>query len=424
VLYFILKPFTNIFLRVFYHIQVKNPEHFPGDKPLVLAPNHVNAFIDPVVIGMLSKRKVRFFARGDVFKGRIARWFLNDMNISPMYRQSEGYGDVRKNDQTFQECRKLLEEHKAILLFPEGICIQERRIQKVKKGLARIILGAEEASGYKEDICILPIGLNYSAAPKMGSRLLLIYGEPVHVSYFHKQYIDDKVKAINSLTQAIEMEMRKLIVSLDNRDDDALYEGMKEIFVNQWMEEDGEAISDQIAEHEKNTLLAAQINQARVEMPDLLNKLRKENLAKISIGSTLNDFLIMWFSLPVYWVGMLLNGIPYRIARRMANKMAKNIEFHASVYANAGMFMWLLYYALQLVCVGLYFRNWSVLTAWAVVIPLTGYHTLRFYPRMKKIFGRWRLLGLVKKKRDDAARLINEREEIVQLIRKFMKSEI
>jgi glycerol-3-phosphate O-acyltransferase/dihydroxyacetone phosphate acyltransferase len=430
-------------MRLFYHIQVKQAPSLSSNVPLVIIPNHVNAFIDPVVIGMLSTRKIRFFARGDVFKNRIARWALNDMNISPMYRLSEGYSDVTKIDQTFDECRSLLADKKAILLFPEGICIQDRRVKKFKKGLARIILGIDQEASPSEEIFILPVGLNYSNAKQFRSRLYLNFGEPVSVRAFHEQYRTDKVRAINSCTAFLEKELSNLLVIVKDPANDELFEALAELFTRQAMEEAGLDATNLETEHSHRMALANALNELQQTNPvkvQLLKErvipylhevtslklrdhlLRKEALAKMSIKSVLNDFLLMWFGLPLYATGLVLNHPPYKLAKNLAKDKAKNVEFFASIYANAAMFLWIAYYILQLIFVKWYTSSWIVLAVWTVLVPLTGLFVLRFYPVMKKVFGRWTLLGLVKKNRPTAERLIHEREELISMIRDLIKS--
>jgi 1-acyl-sn-glycerol-3-phosphate acyltransferase len=414
----------------------------PQKGPLVFLPNHVNAFIDPVVIGMLTKRRIRFFARGDVFHGTLAKWALESMNISPMYRMSEGYSEVKKNDETFEECRRLLMENKAILIFPEGICIQEKRIKRFKKGMARILLGIQDNT-HRDGIQLMAIGLNYSNAKNFRSRLFINFGTPFTISDYSALYEKDKVKAINDCTQFMQDELEKVIVSISNRENDELYEAITEIYVTQWLGEKGLRPTDQEAEHMLNKSVAAMINGFQEHEPqrieNLKNKilpyyktldtlrlrdhlLRKDALEKMCLKSVLNDFFIMWFGLPLYWVGLLLNLLPYRIARNMANEKAKNVEFHASIYANVGMILWIVFYVLQLVLIRSLFHNPQLSLAWIFLVPLSGIYAIAFYPTMKKIFGRWRLLGLVRKDKEEAQKLILEREEIIQLIRQELKS--
>jgi 1-acyl-sn-glycerol-3-phosphate acyltransferase len=406
--------------------------------PLAILPNHVNAFIDPVVVGMLPKRKIRFFARGDIFKGKLAKWFFESMNISPMFRLSEGYSELKKNDRAFDECRLLLSQKKAILLFPEGICVQTKRIEKLKKGTARILLGVEESANFHDDIRIVPVGLNYSRPTVFRSRLFVNIGPAIPVSGFKKRYAEDKVKAINEFTQFIENELTKQVIVVKDPGNDELYEGIAEIYVKQWMQEEGLNTNNQEAEHSKNLIVARMINHNQMKSP-LSNEsmklvilpylaalktlklrdhlLRKDALVKMSIKSILNDFFILWFGLPVYWIGLLLNFPPYYISQKVAKEKALKIEFYASVHANLGMILWVIYYLVQLVFITSLFHNWILTGVWALLTPITGYFCLHFYAVSKKIFGRWRLLGLVKKNRSEAERLILEREEIVQMIR-------
>src|SRR3989344_7060883 len=108
ILYTFLRPFVYVSLNVYYRIDLKGLENIPVNKPFILAPNHSNGFVDPVILPVYLRPKVRFFARGDVFKGKVAKWILNQMNASPMYRMQEGFSEIKKNDKSFEECRTLL----------------------------------------------------------------------------------------------------------------------------------------------------------------------------------------------------------------------------------------------------------------------------------------------------------------------------
>jgi hypothetical protein len=296
----------------------------------------------------------------------------------------------------------------------------------------------EEYIHSKEEIVIVPVGMNYSDASVFRSRLYVNFGTPISFPEFSKRYAEDKVKAINEFTQFLENEMMKQIVVVVNPENDELYKAITEIYVRQWMQEERIDIRDQEAEHSKNQAIAGMINTSHIENP-LLNEslknlilpylralkelklrdhlLRQDALSKMSVKSILNDFLILWFGLLPYWTGLLLNRPPYRLAQKLANDKVGKIEFYASVYANAGMIFWIVYYAIQLLFIRAVFHSWILSGIWALLVPLTGYYVLNFYPVMKKIFGRWRLLGLVKKNKAEAERLILEREEIIGMIR-------
>ncbi len=441
-LYEILKPLTNIFYRIYYTFEIKGLKKIPLDKPVILSPNHTNGFIDPVIIGMLLKPKVRFFARGDVFKGRLIKWALNDMNMSPMFRLQEGYSEVKKNDKTFEECKKLLSENKALLIFPEAICVQEKRLQPLKKGLSRIVFQAEEAFDFKQNVYVVPIGLNYSDAKKFRSKLFIHFGEPISLKKYENDFKENKVHAINDFTKMLEQEMRKLIITIKNKDNDQLVEGVHEIYLHQWMTEkkyDPKSIEKEFHVRKE---IAEMVNYQDEKDPDEVISLKKkiipylkqlnkyslrdhllqpETINNTTITDFLLEFIIIWIGMPIYGLGLMMNYLPFYIAKKFVAKKIKNAEFIASVYANMSMLLWVPVYGIQLLIVALVFRNWNLLLIYAILVPLTGFFVLKYYPVMKRIFGRWRLLRLVRKERKVVEILMNERAAIIEELNEIKK---
>lgn len=442
-LYEIIKPLAKIFYRIYYTIEVKGLKKTPNGKPLILAPNHINGFVDPAITAMLLLQKVRFFARGDVFKGRLAKWLLNDMNVSPMFRLQEGYSELKKNDKTFEECRTLLSDNKTILLFPEAICIQEKRLQPLKKGLSRILFQTEELFDFKKEVLVVPIGLNYSEAKKFRSKLFINFGEPISIKKYEELYKQDKVKAINEFTKMLEQEMTKLIIVIKNKEHDELVEGITELYLHYWMKDEGYDLKNlekqfsvrkdiaemvnyfdsqniTLLESLKKTIIPYRKNLHKLDLRDHL--LRPEIINKMNIGNFFLDFIIIWFGIPIYLIGLLMNFPPYYISRDFADKKVKNVEFYASIHLNMAMLLWLLYYGIQLSVIALVFRSWIFLGIYALLVPLTGLFVLKFYPTMKKILGRWRLMRMVRKERKTVEDLINERTPIINDI-EFAKKE-
>lgn len=441
-LYEILKPLAKVFYRIYYKIEIKGLKKTPNEKPLILAPNHTNAFIDPGIVGMFMPQKVRFFARGDVFKNRFARWALNDMNVSPMFRMQEGYSELKKNNKTFEECHNLLSGNKTLLIFPEGICIQESRLQSLKKGLARIVFHTEDLFDFKKDVWVVPIGLNYSEAKKFRSKLFINFGEPVSIKKYEELYKLDKVKAINEFTKMLEQEMTKLIIVIKNKEHDELVEGITDLYLHYWMKDEQHDLKNiekqfgvrkDIAEmvnyfDSKNLTLLESLKKTIIPYRKSLQKLdlrdhllRPETINKMNIGNFLLDFLIIWFGIPFYLIGLAMNFPPYYISRNFADKKVKNVEFYASIHLNVSMLLWVLYYAIQVSVIALVFHSWTLLGIYAVLVPLTGLYVLEFYPTMKKIFGRWRLLRMVRKERKTIEHLINGRTQIITEIESAKK---
>ena len=439
-LYLILKIFVNTFYRIFYRFEYRGLKQIPCGKPIVLAPNHVNAFMDPVILAMLMKQDVHFFARGDVFKKPIAKWILHKINMFPMYRLQEGYAEVKKNDKTFEVCRTLLSDNKTILMFPEGICIMERRLKPLKKGLSRIIFQTEESFDFKKDVLVVPVGLNYSDAPKFRSKLFIDCGEPISIKEYEERYKQDKVRAINEFTKVLEQKMSERLIIIKNKDNDALVTALEHIYLNEWMREKKVDINNLECQYEAIRDMAAMVNMMDEEERELVQSLREKTadyikllyknklrdhllhpaaISKMSFKSFMLDCFIIYSGMLFYWAGMLVNYLPYYMAKKIAQKKVKNIEFMASMYMNMTMFFWLFYFALQLIIVGLLFHSWLILIVYAGLVVALGFFVLKFQPAMKKIFGRWRLLRMVRKDRPTVEQLSKQRAEIISEIQEM-----
>lgn len=433
-LYWIIKPFASIFLRVYYKFSYKGVDKVPYGKPVVLAPNHTNAFVDPVIIGIILRQKVRFFARGDVFKGALAKRVLNSLSISPMYRIQEGYAEVKKNDKTFEECRQLLAANKTILMFPEAICVQERRLRPLKKGLARIMFQTEESFDFKKDVLVVPVGLNYSDAKRFRSKLFIDFGDPISVKEYEERYKQDKVRAINDFTKMFEEKMARHMVIIKNRDNDELVVGIEEIYLSQWIKDKKQNPRNLECQYQATREISEMINRLDESSPDLISSLkqkvlpyikrldinnlrdhllRSESINRMNVVRFLLEYVIIYFGMIIYGIALTFNYLPFYIAKKFSAKKIKKIEFYASVYANMAMILWLIFYAIQLVVVALVFRNWTLLGVYALTVPILGLFVLQFYPLMKRILGRWRLLRLVRKDRNTIAEMINERAAII-----------
>ena len=420
-------------MRVYYKLDYSSIERIPFGKPVVLAPNHVNAFIDPIIIAMLPSYKVRFFARGDVFKGKFVKFLLNSINISPIYRIQEGYSEVKKNDKTFQECKKLLSEDKTIMLFPEGICIQEKRLHPLKKGMARIVFQTAQSMNYSKDIFIVPIGLNYEDAKRFRSKLYIDFGEPVSLAEYIERFKTDPVRTINEFTKIVEGKMKQQLLIINNPENDAFADQLMELFVKDWTVTKGKDITKLINEYESSKEIVELINYFDVENKTALEELKKyiadyfillkkDNLrahllhpAAISTSNFVTfliEFIKLYIGFPFYLLGLLTNYPPYYLAKEISNKKVKEVEFYASFYSNVAMILWLLFYPTQLLIIALLFKNWLFFGIYAIAVPLLGIYVLEFYPFMKKTLGRWRLLRMVRKNKHAIQQLIELRGEI------------
>ncbi len=51
-----------------------------------------------------------------------------------------------------------------IIIHPEGLCVNEKRVRPLRKGIGRIAFGAEEENNWNLNLKIVPVALNYTNA--------------------------------------------------------------------------------------------------------------------------------------------------------------------------------------------------------------------------------------------------------------------
>jgi len=416
-----------------------NLSSIKGRKPRILSPNHVNAFIDPIIIASQLSQNVHFFARSDAFKSRFSRWIFKQMKIGPMYRIQEGYSNLKNNNKTFEICKTLLSNDKTIIMFPEGLCIMEFRVRKLKKGLGRILFDTEEAFDFKKDVYVVPIGLNYSEADKFGSKLFINVGKPMDVVDYKEQYKTDKVKAINEFTKELERRMQELLVVVNNKEYDDLYKSLVKIYVDEKMY--GSKNKSLKKEHELNCKVAEALNRhdgsyflnslkekAKIYFSELTKGklddtvLYKEKIEKQSAMNIFGQAFLLLLGFPVFLFGVITNYLPYFIAKRIANKIVKNIEFYASIYFSLSMLLSLFYYAIQLLAIALIFRSWPLLGIYFVTAVVCGLMSIKYFKLFEKIKMLQRLLSLTRKNSQVVEELLIKRMEIVDMTEALMSN--
>lgn len=156
-------PVFQIPVRLALKIYVKKlrtnlPEAFSLEGPLLLACNHPNSFADAVLLSAWFKHPIHSLARGDAFKNPLHARLMSLLHMHPIYRTSEGAENLGQNYQTFEICKEVFKQKGIVLIFSEGLCINEWHLRSLKKGTARLAVNAWEAG---IPLKVLPVGFNY-----------------------------------------------------------------------------------------------------------------------------------------------------------------------------------------------------------------------------------------------------------------------
>lgn len=384
---FIVPPFTFrvFFRRIFY----SNLKKVPLEKPLLFAGNHQNSFMDGILVGSYLTQPIHFLMRADMFKNPVAAFCLRELNVSPVYRLEEGLENVHKNLETFKAIYEILKKNGNYVVFSEGICVQEKRLQKLRKGTARMAFGAELQ--HDLDVWVVPVGINYTYPAKFRKEVMINFHDPFRIKDLKDLYMTNQAKALLAFNEKVETGLKEEVIIIENPANDWVAEQLLVMSRNsfvlpffRWMFDSDErrqlekTISEKInyiSRTSKETLASL---EGKIKTYDNLLKkhhLRDENFArKLDLGIIRYLALILGF--PFFIAGYIANLIPYIVPRVICNSMIKDPRFYSSVYIGIGTVLYLIYFPVVLILAG-------ILAGWpgfllGFLVPLLGYLVL-FY---------------------------------------------
>jgi len=177
-------------------MEVIGVENIPERGGVIIASNHVS-YLDPIVLGVSTKRKIYFIAKKEVFSNYFGSIILNKLNAFPV--------DRKKIDMiAFKKTISILEGGGALGIFPEGTRSLNGELQELKLGVVKIAM--------KAGVPIIPVGIigTHKIYPH-GKKFPVLFKNKITVyfgasQYFDKHNIKDKIyqkEALNIVSQRI-----------------------------------------------------------------------------------------------------------------------------------------------------------------------------------------------------------------------------
>ena len=130
--YYIARAILQPFFRVYFRMRRLGMEHVPHEGPVILASNH-RSFLDPFVIGTLTRRPVYYVAKKELFAHPVVGWLLSRLGAFPIDR---GAGD----QQAMETARRILERGDCVVIFPEGTRTRPGPLGHARRGVGRLAL--------------------------------------------------------------------------------------------------------------------------------------------------------------------------------------------------------------------------------------------------------------------------------------------
>jgi 1-acyl-sn-glycerol-3-phosphate acyltransferase len=434
----ILKYWTSFLFPTFYkRIQSHNMRHLMTNDPVIIAMNHPNAFTDPSAFTYVSyPLRLYYMARGDAFKPGIISWLLEQIGIVPIFRiQDAGKEGLAKNDEAYRRVNKLLEKNGKVMVFAEGLCVQERRLRPIKKGVVRMVFGAYEHLG-NDRLKVVPVGVNYSRAHKFRSKLLYNIGEPISVKDYYEAYKANPAKTMNTFRMDLEAKMKELVVHINDPANDEVVHYVEKLVRRDNLRAQGLDHKKLINEFNASRAIIEKIEKTQAISPEKISLFEKEaeayfsDLRRAGIKGWLlhplrqkrNTPFHFFFRIlciivvsPIYLTGMAFNGIPLFLSYYLTKRFVKLKEFFSSFFFGIAMCVFPIFYGLWFYIFYKLMPNLPAALGCCVLVALTGWATLYIHPFILRTIGLRRFLN----NNPEMVRLIGKRAELVEMINKF-----
>lgn len=401
--------FVRRLIRLYYpKIEVTGREFIPRSGPLLLAANHANSLIDPVIVGIAADRPVRFFAKAPLFETPVLGRLMRALGMLPAFRAQDDGAQVRRNLESLNVGAKAMANGDAVGIFPEGKSHDSITLEQIRSGASRMAIQAVEAGA--RELKLIPIGINYQRKQLFRSAIWVRIGRPITVSRFMAKHGDER-RAMRALTGEIEARLKHVVLHLK----DAAFEPFLEE-LELWLPPQRKRGQTAISALRQRKRLADAINyfleregtkegEAPNRTTELAQAIRdyRARLAAAGLNSRspvmrfrgwrlffvlLIEALWLGYWFPAALIGTLFHIIPFSITRGIARRLQDGPTTTALSRLALGLPIYGLWYAGTWWALQSYFLPW---VAWMVValMPVMGIFSLTYAHRSRDICRNW-----------------------------------
>lgn len=201
---------------MFSSIEIRGMDQIPTDTACIISPNHVSAFLDALLIGALAPTDMRYLSRSSAF-GTRWDWFLEALQMVPIYRRRDGFETLSRNWEIFRKQREQLRDGNALLIFSEAEHALTYHLRPLSRGSSRFAL--ETRAAIDDEVLLVPVGINYYHLTRPGFKVSVIVGAPIPVSTYDAPYAEDEARCINALRSDLAEGMKECLLLPDKTDD-------------------------------------------------------------------------------------------------------------------------------------------------------------------------------------------------------------
>ena len=436
-LYYVLKYLSIFLVNVFFRrLHVEHKDRIRKTGPIILAANHPNTMMDPLLVALLCGRNPHFLGKSTLFNSKIAKWFFASVRVLPVYRKLDAEKEMGKNAEIFEKCYMALEAGNALVIMPEGISQMDGTLHEIKTGTARIGLGAEARNAFELGVQIVPAGINYSSPTEFFSDVHCRFGRPINLKDYRQLYEKDEYEAVYEVTRQIRDALEKLTTTVENSETASVLENLQKIYKMELAV--GLGLHENLDQHDFSMTrgMADAINWYSNQFPKSFNKMDKRMthyLAKVE-GLELRDELLstvqgkktftrravgllgVVLGFPIYLWGFLNNFLAYLIPRNLVRVLGTSLEYLSTIKMLSGFVIFALFYTLQTIAVWYLTHSGLWTTLYIVSLLPAGIFARFYHDTMQRYRQHIRIFTLFVRRKTLMYEIIQERMALIAAI--------
>ncbi len=427
--YRMIRALARLLLSLFYRrIEIVGGENVPARGPVVIAANHHNSLVDPMLIMTAVPRPLVILAAAPLFRNPIIGPFLRLLGALPVLRRQEGIGDPARNDAMFGAVAGALRRGGVVLLFPEGRTQPEPVLLPLRTGAARMLLGATTE---EMPVTLLPVGLVFHEPGtfRTGWALVLV-GAPVATDDCVALHRKEPEPAVRELTDRLHEALRRQIIEADDRQTLRLMRVAETL----WRGQAPASAAEEAARVTAIQQVARVHRQLQQRAPERLAALRRrvEAYSKdldllgasdrelgesyppgVALRWAAREGFSLLLGLPLALCGMLLHAAPYWLTARTVRALHRSAEEEATDKIVAGTLLYPLCWSVEAWAAWKLAGGWALAALLTALLP-TGFFALGWQERLGRVAREARAFLRFLVDRDLRQRLIARRRALVE----------
>jgi len=387
----LLKAWIQLALLVYFRrIKVVGRENIPGGIPIIFAPNHQYAFMDALLIVLVTRKIPYFLVRADIFKKSFFNFLLRTLKMMPVYRLRDSVDVISKNEETFSKCVDILKRGKHLTIFPEGNHSKIRKIRPIRKGLLRIGFRTINEDSKGKDLVIIPVGINYDDHSKFQSDILIKFGKPITLDDYNELYKENQAKAFSDVSTKIYSDLVELTVNIQHTESYKFYESVLKIYTPHFMRQIRLKYRNLLNRFRAYKKIIAGLDDWKEKDPQEFKALETKNnkffrqqirseFDPVCLGNFFDsrlqrffNYLLLVIFWPIYMYGLLNNLMAISLPYFIGKAAVKDDHFLSSVKLAIGLLSFPITYIIQAIVFYQFFPNGWYVTWYILSIIITG----------------------------------------------------